>query len=477
VIRRLAFAAVLASLGLAGSAAAAGPPIQVGTGTKPTVAVDASGSGTGYVAWNHRLSGLVTAVDVCTLPAGASACARTVELAPGQESFAPPYVFSPSPNSVLVLTSVCCGPEADLLYASTNGGQSFSPPVTVGTLAPSGDAILGPGPAISVVTDTVTGGTFFQRLAFDGSTTPAKPMIDGDAYGGTIGFFNGQPVVASWDFNAGVPNHVDFTAYKGAGDHNAAASWTPQAPVGPGSATRIASGSTGLFLMYQDGQPGQEHFYVRKYGGSGFGPPVDISGRETGYVNAFFEDVSGRLHAIWRRNPGLLRYTTSLDGAHWAPVITVVSDTAVFSLKGAATSSGKGWAAYDSNTDGAVKAVPLDYAGAAGGGPTTEHSVSVGSDVITLATPSGCVGAGTITAVLSVRSKKRKGHVVVKVGRVAFSVDRRVRKRVKRAPFRAVIKITGLTHGSTHKISAKAFLRSHHGPKRTRTITNTFTVC
>jgi hypothetical protein len=462
-------------LTLAGAAQAATTPIIIGSGWKPSVAVDASG--TGYFAWNHQITGNEDAVDFCVLPRGASACSPPVELRPGGSNpLAPPYVFLPTAGTVWILAHTCCSPDQTLLYVSSDGGKTFAAPTKVGQQGPSGDAILGPGSAISLVSDTVTGSTNFQRDASDGSTTGIGTSIGSDEYGGTIGLFGGQPVVAYWDFNAGVPNHVDFTAFKG-GDYNTASSWTPPAVVGPGSYTRIASGPSGLFLMYQDGAVGHERYYVRKYTGTGFGAPVDISGAETGYVNGFSEDPSGRLHAVWRRNPGDLRYTTSLDGVHWSPVITVLADSGIFDQPGlrlAAAADGKGWTVWDTNSyTGPVKVAGLDYAGGAPG----ETSITVGSDVITLKTPTSCVAPGTITAVLEVRSKKPKGHVVVKVKKVDFYVDTKKAKTVTHAPFKAVLKITALQSKSKHFVRARAFLKSHHGPQRTRTITAPFVIC
>lgn len=37
--------------------------------------------------------------------------------------------------------------------------------------------------------------------------------------------------------------------------------------------------------------------------------------------------------------------------------------------------------------------------------------------------------------------------------------------------------ITGLKSKSKHTVSAKALLKSHHGPQRSRTITVPFTIC
>jgi hypothetical protein len=476
LIARLALPLLLA-LAFGGSAAASPGPAQIGIGRYPTVAVDSAG--TGYFAWNHQLTGNEDAVDVCVLPRGAGACAHTVELRPGQSAFAPPFVFLPSPGVVWIVTNTCCGPNKTLLYVSNDGGQSFGAPTQVGQLAPSGDAILGPGGAISLVTDVVTGTTNFQRDATDGSTTGTGTSIGTDEYGGTIGLFNGQPVVAYWDFNSGVPDHVDYTAYRGSGDYNSAASWTAPAPVAAGQNTRIASGPAGLFLMYQSNNPGHNHYFVSKYTGSGFGPPVDIAGEENGNFDAFFEDGAGRLHAVWSMSSGALRYTTSPDGVHWGPAVTAATDTTgVYHPREAVAADAKGWAVWDANSaTGSVKVAPLDYAALSGGAAPGETSITVGSDIITLKTPAACVPPGTITAVLSVSSKKPKGHVVVKVKQADFKVDGKLKKRVKKAPFKAVLTITGLKSKSKHSLSAHVLLKSHHGPQRSRTITTSFTIC
>jgi hypothetical protein len=228
--------------------------------------------------------------------------------------------------------------------------------------------------------------------------------------------------------------------------------------------------------MYQSGAPGQSHYFVSKYTGSGFGAAVDIAGQENGNVNAFFEDGAGRLHAVWSLSSGALRYTTSLDGVHWVPAVTAATDaTGIYHVKEAVAANARGWAVWDANSaTGAVKVAPLDGSGGAAPGET---SITVGSDIITLKTPATCVPPGTITAELSVRSKKPKGHVVVKVKEADFSVDGKVKKRVKKAPFKAVLTITGLKSKSKHSLSAHVLLKSHHGPQRSRTITASFTIC
>jgi hypothetical protein len=191
-------------------------------------------------------------------------------------------------------------------------------------------------------------------------------------------------------------------------------------------------------------------------------------------MNHLTQDAGGTLHAVWRRNgaPASLRYATAAGGTQWTTPIDLVRDESMFNMRAAAAPDHRGWVVYDqNNAEGQVRVAPLEY-------PSVQtRSVSVGSDVIALQTPQGCLSSSTLVARLFVRSKKPKGHVVVKVGRVNFLVDGRVRVQDKRAPFRATIVLRGLRRGSIHQLRAKVFLRVHHGPRRSRSIRNTFQIC
>ena len=473
-MRRLLLATLVAAA-VAPSSAAAPAPFTVGTGKYPRIAVD--GAGTAYAAWNVRTGGVATSVMFCKVPRGATACASTQTLTSQLESNDPPAVFLPAPGVVLVLTHVCCN-DHTYLFRSNDGGGSFGPPVEVGTIGPSGDAALAPDGSIMAVTDTNTFGTFFQRLPTDGSaavTTQANPL-PANEYGGTIGFAGGRPVIAAWDFNSSAPNgHIEFTTSP-AGDPNVTASWTPPVTVGTGADTRMATATTGLFLLSHDGDPGQERLVVRAFSGSGFGAPVTIATGGSPRDEALFADAGGHVGATWERSSNLDFAQTTPGGAFQAPiVVTSDSGVGIFDQTGATAPDGQGFAIWDQNSSsGQVRMVPLVYAQ-----KSTTSETTVGTDILTLATTPGCVQAngGKIVATLSTRSKKRKGHVVVKVGTADFGVDKAVRKVDRRSPFKVTLVITGLASGTKHTIFVKAHLRSHHGPKRTRTLKNTFTIC
>ncbi len=109
-------------------------------------------------------------------------------------------------------------------------------------------------------------------------------------------------------------------------------------------------------------------------------------------------------------------------------------------------------------------------------GPFASTSANVGPDVVTLQTPKGCVRSGDVVMRLSVRSRKRKGHVVVKIRKVQFRLDGRLMRTKTHAPFSARFHVN-VTPGSRHVLSARAFIKVHHGPKRSKTLRNAFTAC
>jgi hypothetical protein len=473
----LPIAAVFA-LAPAAPSQAAVAPITAGPGEHPTVAVD--GAGTGYVAWNERSGPNANVVRVCKIPRGATACTPLATFSPeGEDILGHPFVFVLPGNGLAVISNRCCFSEQPgsrtYLFTSGDGGATWSQPVLIGTLSPSGDAALGPDGALDVVTDTTTGGIVFQHAPLGAPPTTSEALVGPQyPYGGTIAFDGATPIVAFYDIDNSGTSHVAFTRWSGSGDINDASTWAPPAPIEVGDSTRLAGGASGVFLMDQVGTPGQRQYLVRKLAGGGFGAPVKVGPPENGYMNHLAQDAGGMLHAVWRRNgsPATLRYATAPDGVHWNPAVDVVSDESIFNLRAAAAPDHRGWVVYDQNGDqGVVRVAPLEY-------PTVQNrSVTVGSDVITLQTPQGCVSSSTLVARLFVRSRKPKGHVVVKVGRVSFFVDGRLRVQDKRAPFRATIVLRRLRRGSTHQLRAKVFLRVHHGPRRSRSIRNTFQIC
>ena len=355
----------------AGAAITLGSPSHTGGAG---IAVDTDG--TAHVAWTQGAAGGDRLVW-CRLPRGAAACAQTQVLIPDTlGSFGPVQVLIPSPGRVLLIQYRCCN-ERTILYESGDAGASWSGPRTIGTLQPS-DAALGPGPfSVSLVDDTKTYGVDFQAAPIAGGL-PGKadvgaglPQVNLDklqGYDGTVAFLDpSTPVVAFSDLNESF-----YSVWAGSGEYNATAAWEAATSLGPGSDTRLASGQSGVYVLYRTGKPGSVRVVARRMnpGTRAFGTPVTVSEVGDPLAPDLFEDGSGRLHAVWERNVGdALRYRSSTDGAAWSAARTL--DTTAggkFGLRAATAPDGGGWAVWDGNGKGPIRAAVIPVAGAAGGG-------------------------------------------------------------------------------------------------------------
>jgi hypothetical protein len=149
---------------------------------------------------------------------------------------------------------------------------------------------------------------------------------------------------------------------------------------------------------------------------------------------------------------------------------------------------GGGWLVF--NDEHGLELADLTPLGGSGGSTKSGSSTTntVGSDVVTLAGPKGCVKPGaTITGRLSVRSAKKKHKVVLKIYEVKFGVDGHVfktlvREKVRKTgkvdphPYVATVKGT-YAAGSSHTLSAQAFISERHGKHASRTLKVKFSAC
>lgn len=499
----LAGAIALLAGATAAPASAVTGQVDLGAGQTPTVFVD--GAGTAYIAW-AAVNGTGPAY-FCKLPRGATACAGggPVTFTPPMsfdDTFAPPYVFQ-RPDGSLVFTIDRSFNQ--VIWTSTDGGATWSPPTNaegnpIGDQNPSGDAILSPdGSAQEVITDVTTGGVKFQFQPFAGPKQTSNALFSSYEYGGSLATVSSSLTMAAfWQIpNGGGNDSTAFSLYHGAPGTamNDISAWSaPTVIDSPAQDTRLAQGPAGVGLLENLGNPPSNLVYRRFDSASGtFGAPSSLIKNGTQEEDAF-QDGSGRVHAAWVQPSGLYYDRSDDGGSTWrTPVVIASGSFANSHPKVGAAPDGKGWLVYASaggTGQAVVHAVPLDYAALAGGtgggtsggggggstGSTTTTTVTVGTDVVTLQTPRGCVRAGLVTAKLSVRSRKRKGHVVVKISKVTFKVDGRTVKIVRRAPFRITVRLT-LAPGSKHTLSALAQIKIHHGKPRSKTLKNTFTAC
>jgi hypothetical protein len=160
------------------------PPVVLGQGTDPHVLVDSAG--TGHIAFTTPPVG-ESVLRYCRLARGQKACSAQQSLIPPDndsafgngpatdEDFTGPYPLAVG-NELLLLDHRCCNSvpypdgspnssnDMNFLYTSEDAGASITGPGLIGTQTPSGNAIVygGNDPHIGVISDTETGGTFFQ---------------------------------------------------------------------------------------------------------------------------------------------------------------------------------------------------------------------------------------------------------------------------------------------------------------------------
>jgi hypothetical protein len=379
---RILLGATAATLALAAPAPAASPFV-IGSGNKPNVAVDASG--TAHIVWDENAPFPATdPLHYCRIPRGQQACAggvRTFTIV--DEAFSPAQVLIPGPNQVQLLAFRFGGSGASGTYliSSTDGGTSFSAPTRVGTEDVVNDAVAGPGQSVSVAGGNP--GVQFQN-------SPLAPPIETSeiqfsstfVYDVTVGLDGASPIIVGWEINnsTGV-NNAAFYRYTGAGDINSAGSWTGPTIIAPLEDTVLAGGPAGLFLMGKTPGAGPNQLTVRKWNGSTFAPvgTVTPASDTSIYESDLSQDSAGGLHAVWRRNDTpehRLRYATSSDGGvTWSTPFDIVRSNEIFNTQVSVAPDGQGFAVWDGGGGGANREIRV--APVPGAVPVVARTVAV----------------------------------------------------------------------------------------------------
>ncbi len=412
--------ASLAAPGLSPAAAASRTPVYrspgyVGTtrapATKPLktpapIALSASGrfpqtivdaGGTAHIVWVESSDGGADVLRYCRIKRGERACDNP----PGSQSFVPdhPYGDGDGPqfntdgdgprvvavgDQVVIMTHryPTAFPKPDmsdvsnstLIWVSEDGGTTFTGPGLVGNQSINGSAAVefGPDndPTIGVITDTVTGGTFFQAIRPGAFTSAQANLGDGGpdrAYSGSLAVDGGRPVAAFADLN----RQTFVRQWTGTAPISDASTWTAPTVIA-GDEPRLAGGPGGLFLMNRPGVNGP--YAVRRMGaGLAPGAPATVSDSEGAVFGQLFEDPSGRVVAAWEsrdgKTPGV-RLRSATDGTHWAPAQQVFDGAAAGQIGVAAASDGGGFAVANQtggvNQPGPIVGTPFGPQGATG---------------------------------------------------------------------------------------------------------------
>jgi hypothetical protein len=341
---------------------------------KVNVGVDAAG--TGHFVWNVNVNPGDDPLHYCRVPRGARACAAQMQFALPLEAFGEPQVVIPAPGEIVLIAYRCCGDgEGTYAVVSTDGGNTFGAPHLIGSVEP-GQATLWPGTSVVALTDdVVTAGIHFEAAAIAGpQATTSANVGDGSSqsYDGTVGFPSATaPIVAFDDLT-----NTFFRRWSGAGDVNSLGSWGPTQQVSTAQTeARIGTGPGGVVLMtkHRIQSPFSDEYVARRYNPTTntWGSAVALSNRhyESDVIfRDIFEDSSGHVAAIWIANGGFgkrvdpMRYRVSTNGGKtWKAERTLVKSTSDsgFNLQMGAAPDGGGFAAYDDNDQGPLKAVPI----------------------------------------------------------------------------------------------------------------------
>ncbi|MBB4664541.1 hypothetical protein [Conexibacter arvalis] len=351
-------------------------------GERPQLLVDAAG--TAHVVWNERTPGQPDTLRYCRLRRGGSGCEASQALVPAQpydEGNAPAFNNDVGVPRVLALNgqlalltnrypNVVPTPDGQTsasntyLFASEDGGSSFGPPALVGSGQTSGEpAVWGPpeAPRIGLISDTQTGGAFFQSIApgrYSGTTGNLGP----DGIDSAAAPFEGGTVAVAF---ATISSVVHVRIWSGQGDPQDPGTWTDQSF--PGEEPRLASGPAGTFLLTRTADAAREQV-VRRVTRGGLGAPAKIPQTANSAIGDLVQDGSGRLTATYRQQVGsderlLLR--TSSDGVRWSAALTlrrVPIATGVWASDAGAAADGGGFVVTHEapgGAPGAIVAVPF----------------------------------------------------------------------------------------------------------------------
>ncbi len=344
------------------------PPVTIGTGRSPQVLVDAAG--TAHVTWSEERGDDADAVRYCRLKRGAPGCDVTRELVPVQvgelaapiynDEYGVPRVLAIG-DELVVLTArypnLIAGPDGELhdrntyLFASDDGGGAFQAETLVGTGPTSGQpSVFGPPdtPRIGLISDTVTGGTFFQAIS--GARYNARTAnLGADGIDASLAP-DGAGLVAAF---AQLDGRIHVRAWNGAGDPEDPAAWSDVTL--PGTDPRLAGGPGGVFLLSRD----VDHLLgVRRVDGGAIGPRTVLQGTRNASMRDVFQDASGRLFVTYRQSTAdgpVLRVRSATDGRTFSAAQTLLrapSDTGLWSSDLAAAGDGGGFAIVHQAPDG-----------------------------------------------------------------------------------------------------------------------------
>ena len=355
-----------------------GKLIKLGDGEYPHVLVDAAG--TGQIAYTTAPNGAPSVLHDCVLLRGQTGCAANSGLIPSEDG-PPQYNIDddgPTPlaigNELLMLDHRYPISETlpdgstgypTFLWTSEDGGKTFTGPGIVGQLGVSGNAIEfgGSRPQLGWITDTMSGGTFFQSTppgAFSSARLNLGDQGPDEAYDGRLALDGNNPVAEFQDLS----DHIYIREYNGVGDIDSSSSWSVAVIHGQGY-SRLVSGPSGVWLLYQKTYSGPL-FVQHIVDGRPSGAASQVT-PNTNFNHAYYaitEDADGRLTVGWFNSGTAALYVqSSTDGRRWSAPQIIAShlhDPSYMSLSSAG--DGGGFAAFQTPEPGGATGSQIDVA-------------------------------------------------------------------------------------------------------------------
>jgi hypothetical protein len=226
-------------------------------------------SGAGYLAWERK--GPTDTTMFCKIPAGGTCISPLTLALPASSSTDPvlePFPLLGSAANVVYVVGARPSSADTLIWTSTDGGMSFSPPIVSAAGSDAGGTSIGDvllDPAQAPVGGGPTGAYFdvsfanfalgFSLNANSGMSSAAALASPGGPIGGSTLAFAGSgaaalPVEAFW--TSTVPYRVFFYRATSLATTASGQNWVGPTAVSEGYEPRLAGGPQGLFLLSTD---------------------------------------------------------------------------------------------------------------------------------------------------------------------------------------------------------------------------------
>lgn len=406
------------------------PPVTLSaSGRFPDMVVDAAG--TAHVVWGEDGGDAEDKLRYCRIKRGSAGCDNppaTQSLFPVQpygpgaepglnDDTAGPVVAAVGNDLALVTFRYpIVVPKPDgasssttYLWVSDDGGQTATGPAIVGNLGPNGGAtVFGPAdaPRIGLISDTQTGGTFFQSVvpgAYNGSRANLGAGGPDRAYSGSLATVDGRPLTAFSDLST----QTFIRQWNGAGSPEDPATWS-EATI-PGVEPHVAAGPAGSFVVNRPAFSGP--LQVRRLSGVSAGPPTTVSTSRSVGSRDLHADPGGRVRLAWAdrdATPNRLLERSSTDGSRFGPARALATAQSFGDVALGSAADGGGFAAYTANLTGsqgygAIRVSPFGnqqangqpgLGGQPGSGAAPDTTVScqeIAYGAVQLVSPEGCL--------------------------------------------------------------------------------------